>query len=904
MRRLIPLAVALCLFVGASTAMADWNPGDGHKMHFPQLPNPLGWDVMATAPFVLADDWTCSETGWVQDIHFWGSWYEDMEVPIVSFTIQIYSDVPAMPPDEPYSHPGILLWDYECMDFIIRPMDPSPQGWYDPLQGLWLPENHIQYFQYNIFLPEAMWFRQEEGTVYWLAISANVIEPGAMWGWKSTMDRWLDDAVSSELAIPEWMELYEPPDFMESLNLAFVITGEPDMEACCLSDGNCIMIDPVSCVGMGGNPQGPGTVCTALEACCMHNGDCFMYDPLCCIDQGGVPQGAGSVCTQLEGCCLPDNTCALLDPLCCVQQGGVVVPGYQCDQPLMACCYADGSCENLDPECCIIAGGEPQGPGIVCMGDGDGDNFDDACDNCPNDYNPNQSDLDSDGVGDVCDNCPNTFNPGQANSDADSHGDACDNCPTVDNEDQSDVDGDTYGDLCDNCPNTYNPDQANSDADSYGDACDNCPLVTNEDQADGDYDGVGDACDNCVDVYNPGQENHDGDDLGDACDPDWPIYYKSGYPDYCPYGMPDIDQRQNGWYNQAMQPTHCGPVAVANCLFWFDSKYQFLINPLSPPPPAINDDFRLIIEPTGMVDDHDPANVIPTVDALAMAMATGPMGTDIHMMKMGIDAWLAGVGLEDTLETTVYPMPDWPLIETEVKRSQDVILLVGYWQEEPASPIGWTRIGGHYFTVAGVDTMTPAIAISDPWYDFIENPPSGYPIHPANVHNDLALNSGPHYSIDHDIYMVMMDSPSPGGFLWLPEYPFMFNIDDWYMFMGLNCPEEFMPYQGEPNQNPIHVEIEYALTVCPIGEECDCEPGNCNGDNSINILDIVYLINYKYKSGPPPIPYDTCSGDANCDCRVDILDIVKLINYKYKEGPAPCTCEEWLTACGPPLRKD
>ena len=33
---------------------------------------------------------------------------------------------------------------------------------------------------------------------------------------------------------------------------------------------------------------------------------------------------------------------------------------------------------------------------------------------------------------------------------------------------------------------------------------------------------------------------------------------------------------------------------------------------------------------------------------------------------------------------------------------------------------------------------------------------------------------------------------------------------------------------------------------------CDCQPGECDGIEPINILDIVYLINYIYKSGPEP----------------------------------------------------
>ena len=46
-------------------------------------------------------------------------------------------------------------------------------------------------------------------------------------------------------------------------------------------------------------------------------------------------------------------------------------------------------------------------------------------------------------------------------------GDACDNCPESSNADQSDVDGDGVGDLCDNCTGVVNPDQIESDGDVY-----------------------------------------------------------------------------------------------------------------------------------------------------------------------------------------------------------------------------------------------------------------------------------------------------------------------------------------------------------------------------------------------------------------------------------------------------
>ncbi len=95
----------------------------------------------------------------------------------------------------------------------------------------------------------------------------------------------------------------------------------------------------------------------------------------------------------------------------------------------------------------------------------------------------------------------------------------------------------------------------------------------------------------------------------------------------------------------------------------------------------------------------------------------------------------------------------------------------------------------------------------------------------------------------------------------------------------------------------------YGLThgywISSVSGACDCEPGEANGVPLINILDVVYIINYKYKGGPDPVPYALCSADADCSCVVNILDVVYIINYKYKSGPAMCACETWVSKCGP-----
>jgi len=62
--------------------------------------------------------------------------------------------------------------------------------------------------------------------------------------------------------------------------------------------------------------------------------------------------------------------------------------------------------------------------------------------------------------------------------------------------------------------------------------------------------------------------------------------------------------------------------------------------------------------------------------------------------------------------------------------------------------------------------------------------------------------------------------------------------------------------------------------------------GDVNGDGEINSGDVVYLINYLFKEGPQPQPWE--SGDVNCDGVINSSDVVYLINYLFKGGPPPC----------------
>jgi len=61
--------------------------------------------------------------------------------------------------------------------------------------------------------------------------------------------------------------------------------------------------------------------------------------------------------------------------------------------------------------------------------------------------------------------------------------------------------------------------------------------------------------------------------------------------------------------------------------------------------------------------------------------------------------------------------------------------------------------------------------------------------------------------------------------------------------------------------------------------------GDIDGDNAVNLYDIIYYLQYKYKGGPAPISLLTA--DINKDGFHSILDIIFLLNYRFKNGPTP-----------------
>ncbi len=201
----------------------QWKEGDDHKMHWAQTPKAGGLDI-AFNSLVLADDWRCSRTGPVDDLHFWVSWSQDRMVQIPGFWVTVYSDVPDPDGKGPlYSEPGQALWArfFGPGDFVIRDMPRDGQGWFDPATGQWRRDDHTSWQQIDICrIPDP--FIQQEGTVYWLAVDFAQL-PAI--GWKqSGSAHFNDDAVWYSKSSGRWMELRDPQT-RESIDLAFVITG-------------------------------------------------------------------------------------------------------------------------------------------------------------------------------------------------------------------------------------------------------------------------------------------------------------------------------------------------------------------------------------------------------------------------------------------------------------------------------------------------------------------------------------------------------------------------------------------------------------------------------------------------------------------------------------------------------
>jgi len=362
-----------------------------------------------------------------------------------------------------------------------------------------------------------------------------------------------------------------------------------------------------------------------------------------------------------------------------------------------------------------------------------------------------------------------------------------------------------------------------------------------------------------------------------------PYFKPGGWTDYAPNGMPDFDQRQDQWdYPRGSGNwSYCGPLAVANCLWWFDSKME--PNPV--PPPTINDNYNLVTSYSPFVwDDHDPRNLPPFVEDLAWRMDTDGqrsndpqhgMGTYVDDMYYAILEYLDDRGLDDNYEVTLVNQPTFEWVEYEVERCEDVILLMGFWTWDPQQ--GWQRLGGHFVTMAGVDSRQRRVFFSDPikntaesgWPGRVLNgnliPHVPVPGHGYDVHNDAG-------NISHDMYYVE-ETDSPGG-TWGPA-----NYAETYEaiepFIGQNFPRDFPQEMrmapGAYRGTAIQTEVEYAIAISPV----------CTVDGTKKASPV------QVKAGEDTVVMLTITGRGDCPTLEKHADVMLVIDRSGSMSGAP-----------------
>jgi len=62
--------------------------------------------------------------------------------------------------------------------------------------------------------------------------------------------------------------------------------------------------------------------------------------------------------------------------------------------------------------------------------------------------------------------------------------------------------------------------------------------------------------------------------------------------------------------------------------------------------------------------------------------------------------------------------------------------------------------------------------------------------------------------------------------------------------------------------------------------------GDVDGEGTVNIADVVFLIDYIFMGGAAPQPISL--GDVDCSGSINIADVVRLIAYIFSHGAAPC----------------
>ncbi|MFH1100579.1 MAG: hypothetical protein V1726_00885 [Methanobacteriota archaeon] len=257
-------------------------------------------------------------------------------------------------------------------------------------------------------------------------------------------------------------------------------------------------------------------------------------------------------------------------------------------------------------------------------------------------------------------------------------------------------------------------------------------------------------------------------------------YYLPSYTNYAPNGLPDFDQKQDTNWTGKLGWSFCGPTALADVLWWFDSKHS---NPNGSPGDGV-DEYPLVRDysapgspqPGPYSDDHNFNNINDPqtrwdggdgnkelIEQLAWYTNTnfcrtplikGFGGTHNFFMKRGAEQWIKDAGLQDDYHVEVLVKPSFDTIVERVRNNEGVLLRLAFYI--PLMKY-LSVLSYHFIAVAGVNG-NGSIAVSDPEWDVVN------PSEDPTLHNNASI-------VSHDTYQVNFTSPYPRiSSWWIPQY--------------------------------------------------------------------------------------------------------------------------------------
>ncbi|MGA2244782.1 MAG: hypothetical protein ABSH48_07285 [Verrucomicrobiota bacterium] len=257
---------ALLLLTTTTVIEAQVQCVETNKVKYLQPPNLAGFDISDSLGYVLADDFVCTNTGPITDIHIWGSWLNNVHGVITNFWLGIYSDVPGLgnpagPPTP--SHPGNLLWSesFSQGQFAESAVAASQEQFISPASANIIgPDSEAWYYCFYPTAPYLQTGSISAPVIYWLAAYAQgnfgpTYTNTPQYGWKTTFAVTNDTSVNTLWtgALPtnnvSWTPNAVPanaPNGGQPLDLAFMLATPTNYTppSCCPDTNGVKYVQP------------------------------------------------------------------------------------------------------------------------------------------------------------------------------------------------------------------------------------------------------------------------------------------------------------------------------------------------------------------------------------------------------------------------------------------------------------------------------------------------------------------------------------------------------------------------------------------------------------------------------------------------------------------------------------